>query len=221
MSAPAPTLGARHGGSADPEVGLALGGGDAVRRWRRGGEGEPEAVEARKRDLPRLPAPREGRPVALLDEVQPLLLVGVGGFSSASGVSPCGSALIDILLLTLCVFGIGWGWKDRRLGYGIVLVMSSLLFIVILILNFFGLGLGGLRVADGHRRFLHQRGRRRLLRLHQPGRRPDDPNGPSPLPLRLSRTATMIRTNVRDSPDLLDERVSGKRQFHAWIKCQT
>ncbi len=50
-----------------------------------------------------------------------------------------GFALILILLSTLYVFGIGWAWKERRLGYGIVLGVSLFSFVAIL-LNFFGLG---------------------------------------------------------------------------------
>ena len=52
-------------------------------------------------------------------------------------------ALFFILLSTLWVFGIGWAWKERKLGYGIVLVLSSLGFFFSL-LNFFGLGVPSL-----------------------------------------------------------------------------
>ena len=34
-----------------------------------------------------------------------------------------------ILLMVLYVFGIGWAWKERRLGYGIVLVGSAVAFL--------------------------------------------------------------------------------------------
>ena len=44
---------------------------------------------------------------------------------SYSGVSAGGAILFFILLLTLYVFGIGWAWKERRLGYGIVIVASA------------------------------------------------------------------------------------------------
>ncbi len=50
-------------------------------------------------------------------------------------------ALGGILFLTAYVFGIGWAWKERRLGYGIVLVLSAASFVAVLALSF---GLGGI-----------------------------------------------------------------------------
>ncbi len=64
-------------------------------------------------------------------------------------------ALGGSLFLTAYVFGIGWAWKEparpshhrmflgweRKLGYGIVLVLSAAFFVVVLALSF---GLGGI-----------------------------------------------------------------------------
>ncbi len=63
----------------------------------------------------------------------------VRGEAAQLGGDVGGFALILILLSTLYVFGIGWAWKERRLGYGIVLGVSLFSFVAIL-LNFFGLG---------------------------------------------------------------------------------
>ena len=46
-----------------------------------------------------------------------------------SGVSPGSATTFFILLLVLYVFGIGWTWKERKLGYVIVLVMSPFAFL--------------------------------------------------------------------------------------------
>ena len=46
-----------------------------------------------------------------------------------SGVSPGGATTFFILLMVLYVFGIGWTWKERKLGYVIVLVLSPFAFL--------------------------------------------------------------------------------------------
>ena len=46
-----------------------------------------------------------------------------------SGVSPGSATTFFILLMVLYVFGIGWAWKGRKLGYVIVLVMSPFAFL--------------------------------------------------------------------------------------------
>ncbi len=64
----------------------------------------------------------------------------VRGEAAQLGIGDVGGfALALILLSTLYVFGIGWAWKERRLGYVIVLGVSLFSFVAILF-NFFGLG---------------------------------------------------------------------------------
>ncbi len=46
-----------------------------------------------------------------------------------AGVGVGGALTLLILLLTLYVFGIGWTWKERKLGYVTVLVLSSTAFL--------------------------------------------------------------------------------------------
>ena len=46
-----------------------------------------------------------------------------------SGVSVGSATTFFILLLVLYVFAIGWTWKERKLGYVIVLVMSPFAFL--------------------------------------------------------------------------------------------
>ena len=45
-----------------------------------------------------------------------------------AGVGVGGAVTFFILLLVLYLFGIEWAWKERRLGYGIVLVGSAVAF---------------------------------------------------------------------------------------------
>ena len=52
-------------------------------------------------------------------------------------------ALGGILFLTAYLFGIGWAWKERRLGYGIILVGSAVAFLRTFAV-IFGLGNPGL-----------------------------------------------------------------------------
>ena len=56
-----------------------------------------------------------------------------------AGVGVGGATTFLILLLIPYIFGIGWTWKERKLGYGIVLVLSAIGFLRTLA-TIFGLG---------------------------------------------------------------------------------
>ena len=67
------------------------------------------------------------------------VLLGEAAREAAQFGGTAVAALSIILVSTLYVFGIGWAWKERKLGYGIVLVLSAGFFLGSLG-HLFGLG---------------------------------------------------------------------------------
>ena len=105
------------------------------------------------------------------------------------GVSPGSATTFFILLLILYVFGIGWAWKERKLGYVIVLVMSPIVFLRYL---FHAYSLFGQASLEGVAAAYTSEAVGAFFVFALPGLGPDEPDGPHPLPLRLSSTQAGI-----------------------------
>ncbi len=53
----------------------------------------------------------------------------VGPWATGAGMVGGAAGLFAILVPTVWVFGLGWTWKERKLGYVIVVVLSSVAFL--------------------------------------------------------------------------------------------
>lgn len=60
-------------------------------------------------------------------------LLGGGNGPIPGGVG--GNALFAIVLTTVYVFGLGWSWKERKVGYGLALVLSLFPFFLVAFLS--------------------------------------------------------------------------------------
>ena len=70
----------------------------------------------------------------------------VGPWGTGAGQVGGAAGLFAILVPTVWVFGLGWTWKERKLGYVIVLVLSPIAFLGFLLHPF---ALGGQTSLEG------------------------------------------------------------------------